>query len=166
MATQDRSAPAGREQSWSDEGPEHGRLVVVTDNPIARAMVTIAEAAERRTTLLRDEDVDVTPLEWLAAHPLTEQDAFVLCDHDTPDMETLLRAALGSGAGYVAMTGSRRRAESVFASLQDLSGDVLDRLHVPAGLDTGGKSPGEIALSIVAEVVAVSNGRRGGSLRR
>jgi xanthine dehydrogenase accessory factor len=165
MATQDRTAPAGREQAWSDEGPQHGQVVVVTDNPIGRAVVQIAEAAGRRTTLLPDEDVDVTPLRWLEEHPLTETDAFVMCDHDTPGMEPLLRAALASRVGYVAMTGSRRRSERVFESLQDLPPEALDRLHVPAGLDTGGKSPGEIALSIVAEVVAVSNGRDGGPMR-
>ena len=165
MVSDDRSAPAGREQAWSDEGPQHGQVVVVTDNPIGRAVVQIAEAAGRRTTLLRDEEVDRTPLRWLEENPLTERDAFVMCDHDTPDMETLLRAALAGDAGYVAMMGSRRRAEKVFESLQDLPTSTLSRLHVPAGLDTGGRSPGEIALSVVAEVVAVSHGRTGGSMR-
>jgi xanthine/CO dehydrogenase XdhC/CoxF family maturation factor len=41
----------------------------------------------------------------------------------------------------------------------------LDKLHVPAGLDTGGKAPGEIALSVVAEIVAESYGRPGGPMR-
>jgi xanthine dehydrogenase accessory factor len=64
------------------------------------------------------------------------------------------------------MMGSRRRAESVFAALErDLDEATLARLHVPAGLNTGGKAPGEIALSVVAEIVAVSNGRDGGPMR-
>ena len=42
----------------------------------------------------------------------------------------------------------------------------LEKLHVPAGLNTGGKAPGEIALSVVAEIVASSYGRDGGSMRR
>ena len=166
MVTDDRRVLASREQAWSDEGHQQGQVVVVTDNPIGRAVVQIAEAAGRRTTLLRDEDVEQTPVRWLEDNPLTERDAFVMCDHDTPDMETLLRAALAGNAGYVAMMGSRRRAEKVFESLQDLPPPTLSRLHVPAGLDTGGKSPGEIALSVVAEVVAVSYGRSGGSMRR
>ena len=151
-----------REQPWSDDAPEHGQVVVVTDNPIGRAVVAIAEVAGRRTTLLADEDVEQTPVQWLAANPLQEADAFVLCDHDTPGMEELLRAALDGKAGYVAMMGSRRRAESVFAEPeQELSEDQLARLHVPAGLNTGGKAPGEIALSVVAEIVAISYGRDG-----
>jgi xanthine/CO dehydrogenase XdhC/CoxF family maturation factor len=161
------TTPQGREQPWSDAATEHARLVVVTDNPIARAVVQIAGVAGRDTVLLPDEDVELTPLAWLAEHPLGARDALVLCDHDTPAMEDLLRAALAGEAGYVAMMGSRRRAERVFASLEeDLPPETLARLHVPAGLDTGGKAPGEIALSVVAEVVAVSYGRGGGPMRR
>jgi xanthine/CO dehydrogenase XdhC/CoxF family maturation factor len=160
------SAPAGREQPWSDEAGSHGRIVVVTDNPIGRAVVQIAEVVGRRATLLPDEDVEQTPSQWLAANPLEEQDAVVLCDHDTPGMEQLLTQALEGRAGYVAMMGSRRRAESVFAWLTEtMPPEALTRLHVPAGLNTGGKEPGEIALSVVAEIVAVSHGRDGGPMR-
>lgn len=157
---------ANREQPWSDAAPEHGQVVVVSDNPIGRAVVTIAGVAGRRTTLLADEDVEPTPLQWLTDHPLTAADALVLCDHDAPEAAALLRAALAGEAGYVAMMGSRRRAEHVFAELErEMSADQLARLHVPAGLDTGGKAPGEIALSVVAEIVAVSYGRDGGPMK-
>jgi xanthine dehydrogenase accessory factor len=155
-----------REQPWSDDAPQHGHVVVVTDNPIGRAVVAIAEVAGRRTTLLADEDVEQTPAQWLAANPLEEADALVLCDHDTPGMEELLRAALDGKAGYVAMMGSRRRAERVFDALEtELPAETLARLHVPAGLNTGGKAAGEIALSVVAEIVAVSYGRPGGPMK-
>ena len=155
-----------REQPWSDEAPEHGRVVVVSDNPIGRAVVAIAGIAGRRATLLPDEDTDPTPLQWLTEHPLTEADALVLCDHDAPQADVLLRTALDGEAGYVAMMGSRRRAEHVFATLaQSVPPDALARLRVPAGLNTGGKAPGEIALSVVAEIVAVSYGRDGGPMK-
>jgi xanthine/CO dehydrogenase XdhC/CoxF family maturation factor len=160
-------APQGREQPWSDDVPAHGRVVVVTDNPIGRAVVDIAGLVGRRTTLLADENVDETPLQWLADHPLDERDALVLCDHDTPDADALLRHALAGKAGYVAMMGSRRRAEHVLAALAaSLSTQTLARLRIPAGLDTGGKAPAEIALSVVAEIVAVSYGRDGGPMKR
>jgi len=155
----------GREQPWSDDAPEHGQVVVVSDNPIGRAVVEIARVAGRRTTLLVDEGAEPTPLQWLTENPLGERDAIVLCDHDAPDADRLLRLALAGECGYVAMMGSRRRAESVFAALSDLGEETLDRLRVPAGLNTGGKAPGEIALSVVAEVVAVSYGRPGGPMK-
>jgi xanthine/CO dehydrogenase XdhC/CoxF family maturation factor len=163
--TDDRRAPAGREQPWSDDAPELGRVVVVTDNPIGRALVDIVTITGRQAVLLADEDVEEMPAAWLAANPLGERDAFVICDHDTPGMEDLLRAALAGEAGYVAMMGSRRRAERVFETLGDLDEPTLARLHVPAGLDTGGKGPGEIALSVAAEIVAFSYGRGGGPMR-
>jgi xanthine dehydrogenase accessory factor len=155
-----------REQPWSDRTPEHGQVVVVSDNPIGRAVVAIAGVAGRRTTLLPDEGVDPTPLQWLTEHRLLEADALVLCDHDAPEAEALLRSALAGEAGYVAMMGSRRRAEGVFALLgESVPPEVLARLRVPAGLDIGGKAPGEIALSVVAEIVAVSHGRAGGPMK-
>jgi xanthine dehydrogenase accessory factor len=64
--------------------PEHGRIVVVTDNPIGRAVMEIARIAGRDATLLADEDPEQMPLEWLVDHPLDEHGALVLCDHDTP----------------------------------------------------------------------------------
>lgn len=164
---QDSRPLDGREQPWTDEDSEQGLVVAVTDNPIGRAVVQIARIAGRRTALLADENVEQSPLEWLRDHPLDEADALVLCDHDTPQLDGLLQHALDGRAGYVAMMGSRRRAEMVFSTLGErLSEDTLRRLHIPAGLDTGGKSPGEIALSVVAEIVAVSHGRDGASMRR
>jgi xanthine/CO dehydrogenase XdhC/CoxF family maturation factor len=155
-----------REQPWSDQPAEHGQVVVVSDNPIGRAVVEIAQVAGRRTTLLADEGVEPMPLEWLTEHPLGPGDALVLCDHDAPEAEALLRSALTGEAGYVAMMGSRRRAEHVFALLEEsMAPEVLARLRVPAGLNIGGKAPGEIALSVVAEIVAVSYGRDGGPMR-
>jgi xanthine/CO dehydrogenase XdhC/CoxF family maturation factor len=155
-----------REQPWSDEPTEHGRVVVVSDNPIGRAVVQIAQVAGRRTTLLADEGVAPTPLQWLTEHPLTETDALVLCDHDAPEAEALLRSALAGRSRYVAMMGSRRRAEHVFAKLgESVPAEELARLRVPAGLNIGGKAPGEIALSVVAEIVAVSYSRDGSPMK-
>jgi xanthine/CO dehydrogenase XdhC/CoxF family maturation factor len=155
-----------REQPWSDDEAERGRVVVVSANPIGRAVVEIAGIAGRRTTLLDDEATDPSPLEWLTANPLSEDDALVMCDHDAPQAQEILQSALDGPAGYVAMMGSRRRAEQVFASLeQTTSADALARLRVPAGLNIGGKAPGEIALSVVAEIVAVSYGRDGGPMK-
>ena len=63
------------------------------------------------------------------------------------------------------MMASRRRAEGLLEELREEGADGVDKLHVPAGLNTGGRAPGEIALSVVAEIVAESYGRDGGSMR-
>ncbi len=152
-----------REQPWSDDDPSAGRVVLLTRNPIAEAIETIALTAGRRVTVIEDDGSGqaVTALGLLG---LSAGDAVILCDHDAPDAPQVLRDALASPASYVAMMASRRRAEAVRAELAQEGAPGLDKLHVPAGLNTGGKAPGEIALSVVAEVVACSYGRDGGPM--
>lgn len=154
-----------REQPWSDEGPETGRVVLLTRNPIAEAIDSIATTAARHVTVIEDDDGG-RGVAALAEIGLREGDAVVLCDHDAPDAPRVLRDALASPASYVAMMASRRRSEGLLEQLKQEGVPGLGKLHVPAGLNTGGKAPGEIALSVVAEIVAFSYGRYGGSMRR
>ncbi len=154
-------ATTHREQPWSDDHPEHGRILVLTANPISQAIVTIGTAAGRRVVVLADDEDGP----GLASLGPTAGDAVVLCDHDAPDAPKFLRDALDSPASYVAMMASRRRAEGLLADLEAEGVPNSDKLRVPAGHDLGGKSPGEIALSVVAEIVAVSYQRAGGSMR-
>jgi xanthine dehydrogenase accessory factor len=146
-----------RQQPWSDEQPEHGRILVLSDNPISRAIASIGLAVGR--------DVLVEPVDdggpGLDPRP---GDAVVLCDHDAPDAPAVLRAALASEASYVAMMASRRRAASLLDELVEEGVDV-SALHVPAGHNLGGKAAGEIALSVVAEIVAEGYDRPGGPMR-
>ena len=146
-----------RQQPWSDAQAEHGRILVLSDNPISQAIASIATAAGR-DVLVEAVDDGGQGLEPRAG------DAVVLCDHDAPDAPRVLRAALASEAAYVAMMASRRRAAGLLDELVAEGVDVT-RLHVPAGHDLGGKAPGEIALSVVAEIVAESYGRSGGPMR-
>jgi xanthine/CO dehydrogenase XdhC/CoxF family maturation factor len=83
----------------------------------------------------------------------------------------LLRFLLASPARYVGVMGPRKRTERMLSELAE-SDDGLrteeadrSRLYAPAGLDIGANSPAEIALSIVAEMRAVLEGRGGGMLR-
>jgi xanthine/CO dehydrogenase XdhC/CoxF family maturation factor len=152
---------AAREQPWSDDGQPHGRIIVLTANPISAAVEAIATAAGREVVILADDDggPGLGPLAPVRA------DAVVLCDHDAPDAPGFLRDALASPASYVAMMASRRRAEGLRADLESEGVPGTEKLHVPAGHDLGGKGPGEIALSVVAEIVAESYGRPGGPMR-
>jgi xanthine/CO dehydrogenase XdhC/CoxF family maturation factor len=154
-----------REQPWSDDGPEAGRVVLLTRNPIAEAIESIATIVGRQVTVI-EEDADGQGVAALLALALRDGDAVVLCDHDAPDAPRALRAALASAASYVAMMASRRRSEGLLEELEQEGVAGLDKLHVPAGLNTGGKAAGEIALSVVAELVACSHGRDGGPMGR
>lgn len=146
-----------RQQPWSDETAEHGRILVLSDNPISQAIATIAVAVGREV-LVEAADDGGPGLDPRAG------DAVVLCDHDAPDAPGVLRAALASEASYVAMMASRRRAGALLEELVEEGVDV-GTLHVPAGHHLGGKAPGEIALSVVAEIVAEAYGRPGGPMR-
>jgi len=155
-----------REQPWRDRPDDEtpGRVVVLTRNPIADAIGVIASTAGRDVIVV-DEDEDGRGLAAVEALGLREGDAVVLCDHDAPDAPAVLRLALGSPAAYVAMMASRRRSEGLLAELTDEGAAGLEKLRVPAGLDIGGKGAGEIALSVVAEIVATAYGRGGGPMR-
>jgi xanthine dehydrogenase accessory factor len=152
-----------REQPWSDDEVQ-GRVIVLTRNPIAEAIETIARTAGRDVVVV-EEDEDGRGVTALADLAPGAGDAVVLCDHDAPDAPRVLRDALASPAAYVAMMASRRRSEGLLSTLREEGAAGVEKLHVPAGLDIGGKSPGEIALSVVAEIVAESHGRPGGPMR-
>ena len=81
-----------------------------------------------------------------------------------------LRAVLGRGLRYVGLLGSRPKMVHVFQALleQGLRPEELERVHTPVGLDIGAQTPEEIAVSILAEMIAVRRGvdpARSGSLK-
>ena len=75
--------------------------------------------------------------------------------------EAALLAALAADADYVAFVGSRRKAEVLKSALaaRGIAPQRLAGLKAPAGLDLGAITPDEIALSILAEIVAVRRGK-------
>ncbi len=88
--------------------------------------------------------------------------------HDPKLDDAALSLALHSEAPYVGAMGSRRaqaqRRERLLAA--GVAEELIERVAAPIGLDLGAVSPEETALSIMAEVVAVRNGRDGGRLSR
>ena len=134
---------------------------MLSDNPISQAIAALGAVVGRDVVVLADDDGGP----GLASLAPAEGDAVVLCDHDAPDAPEFLRDALASRASYVAMMASRRRAAGLLADLENEGRPGLDKLHVPAGHDLGGKAAGEIALSVVAEIVAEAYDRPGGAMR-
>ncbi|MFN7042598.1 MAG: XdhC family protein [Acidovorax temperans] len=90
---------------------------------------------------------------------LDPHSAVVALTHDPKLDDMVLLEALKSPAFYVGALGSRgntaKRKERM--AIFDLTAQEIDRLHGPIGLDLGSKTPAEIAVSIVAEIVAVKN---------
>jgi xanthine dehydrogenase accessory factor len=108
-----------------------------------------------------DRMIEAWPDEGLAQVVLHPGVAAVVLAHDPkfedPAMEVLLR----SDVGYIGAIGSRATSLERLDRLRGMgfSDADLDRIHGPVGLNLGGKSPEEIALSIVAEIIAVRNGK-------
>jgi xanthine dehydrogenase accessory factor len=78
--------------------------------------------------------------------------AVVVASHGR-DEERVLEAALRAGVPYVGLVASRKRGEAVVAALE-LDDAQRASVHTPAGLDIGARTPREVALSILAEIVA------------
>jgi xanthine dehydrogenase accessory factor len=71
-----------------------------------------------------------------------------------------LQAVLGRGLRFVGLLGSRPKVVHIFAALQErgVSVQELARVHAPLGLEIGAQTPDEIAVSILAEMIAVRRG--------
>ncbi len=94
-------------------------------------------------------------------------DAVCILTHDTKfDVPAVVRA-LETDVGYIGVMGSRRTHAKRVERLREVGvdDDGLARLMAPIGLDIGGRTPEETAVSIVAEIIAVRAGRAAPSLR-
>ncbi len=133
--------------------------------------VTIADPREpfiRSPRFARRAEVQVAwPQDVLAERRLGPRDAILVFSHDSKLDEPALLAALSTGAGYVGALGSRRTTAERSRRLLEAGLDrrSLERLHAPCGLDLGGATPEEVAVSVLAEIIAARTGRAGAPLR-
>jgi xanthine dehydrogenase accessory factor len=114
-----------------------------------------------------DELLVGIPSEIAETLSYTSSTFVVLTSHDYKYDLPVLKCVLPSHATYIGLLGSKRRGNALAEFLRDTGLDqrVLDRIHVPTGLDIGAEAAAEIALSILAEAFAVKNGRHGLSLK-
>jgi xanthine dehydrogenase accessory factor len=147
----------------------------------AQAMVRIGKFLGYRVTLCdaravfatrerfpeADEIVVAWPHEYLAEAEVGPRDAICVLTHDPKFDVPVLKVALGTPAGYIGALGSRATHEKRRQALREagVPEEDIRRISAPAGLDIGGRTPEETALSIAAELVARHNGRPGGRLR-
>ncbi len=127
-------------------GKRLGYEVVVVDH-----LPALTEAPDR---LIQELGYD------LATFPFDERDAVVVLTKGDRDL-AVLKALSTVKLGYVGMLSSRTRTQLNVAALrrEGVSEPFLAALHAPIGLDLGGRTPAEIALAILAEIVAARNGR-------
>ena len=105
---------------------------------------------------------EAAPADFIASRSWRNDEALVMVSRNHEiDCEALAAAVEQSEAGYVGMIGSRRKVLDVFDRLRKrgVSEEKLSRVYAPLGLDIGADSPAEIAVSCVAEILAVLRGR-------
>jgi xanthine dehydrogenase accessory factor len=114
------------------------RLRIVGETPIATALAELGSALGHDVAQGGDTTADDA--------------ALVVASHGRNEEQSLI-AALDAGVPYVGLVASRKRGAAVLDAL-DITDEDRHRIHTPAGLDIGARSPEEIALSILAEIVA------------
>jgi len=116
------------------------RIAVVGNTPIAHALASIGERAGYEVETSED---------------LSDSIALVVASHGR-DEEDALTAALTAAVPYVGLVASRKRGAAVKEELRmrGMAEEELNRVHTPAGLDIGAQTAEEIAISILAEIVA------------
>ena len=122
------------------------RVLVVGETPIARALLRLGP--ELGLELAGD-----------GAEPRAGDLALVVAAHGADELHAL-RAGLEAGLPYVGLVASRKRGDGVIGELRGdgVPKELAELIDVPAGLDIGARTPAEIALSILAKIVAVRRG--------
>lgn len=153
--------------------PPH--LVVIGAVHIAIPLVSIARIMGYKTTVIdargvfatdehfphTDDLIEEWPDDGLRQLNLHPGVAAVILAHDEKFEDPALEVLLRSEVGYIGAVGSRNTSAQRLERLRGygFTDEQLARIHGPVGLDLGGRSPQEIALSIMAEIIAVRNGK-------
>jgi molybdopterin adenylyltransferase len=167
----------GTVEVFLDPTKPGARLVVVAASPVGLEVLRQAASLGDETLLVESREERITPEHRRAANRVVssvdevELDAatdVVHTDHDAPDITDQLAHVLKSPVRFVGVMGSRRHVGPHVEQLRQMGfgDDDLARLRSPVGIDVGARTPQEIAVSIVAGVLAARSGREGGWLDR
>lgn len=165
----------GSEAVFAQVFPRRDRLLVVGASHICIPLVRLARVLDLETVVIDPREVfarperfpvaparleRVWPARFLEDWSVDESTFAVLLTHDPKIDDEALHHLLRSPAAYIGALGSRRSHAKRVERLREAGfGDgEIGRIHGPVGLDIGAESPEEIALSILAEVVAVRRG--------
>ncbi len=118
------------------------RVVVVGTTPVAQALAVLG----------RGLGLVVELIDGASAAPRADDVAFIVASHGKEE-EPALEAALQAGVPYIALVASEIRGAAVLASLS-VDEEQRSRVYSPAGLKLGARTPSEIALSILAQLIA------------
>lgn len=155
--------------------PPPPSLIIVGAGHIAIALTAIAKTLNYHVTVidaraafatrerfsLADELIVAWPDEVLAKMDLNPATSIAVLTHDPKFDEPTLKVVLSHQVGYVGAIGSRKTNEERALRLQQqgLTREQIQQIHGPIGLNIGATTPEEMALAIMAEVVAARHGK-------
>ena len=165
----------GSEAVFVQVFPRQDRLLVVGASHICIPLVRLAKVLDLETVVIDPREVfarperfpeaparleHIWPARFFEDWSVDESTFAVLLTHDPKIDDEALHHLLRSPAAYIGALGSRRSHAKRVERLREAGFDEgeIGRIHGPVGLDIGAESPEEIALSILAEVVAVRRG--------
>lgn len=153
-------------------GPE---LVLLGAGHISQHLAPLAKGLDFMVTVMDDREEFASPERFPEADRLIVEDIPQVLDHLTITEHTYLailtrghkhdqvalEKVLSSGAAYIGMVGSRNKIKTIYDNMKQkgFSEACLNQVYAPIGLNLGGSSPAEIALSIAAELVQVRYGK-------
>lgn len=162
--------------------PEQPKILIVGAGHIGQVLAKLGKIAGFRIVLLddrpewanrerapeADEIICADFEETLASYPITPATAITIITRGHRQDAVSLQQVIRSPAAYIGMIGSPRRGKAVFLLLEQegVPRSLLRKVHTPIGLDLGGETPEEIAVSIVAEIIMERYGGTGRSLSR
>jgi xanthine dehydrogenase accessory factor len=161
----------GQLEVWVEPILPAPRAFIFGAGHISRGLAQIAGLAGFDTVVVDDRDTfanrerfpdasDIHAAPYEEVFPeldVNETSYLVIVTRGHRDDMRVLRWAVGTGARYIAMIGSKRKVISVIRELEKegIPPAAFERIHAPMGLDIGAVSPEEIAVSVVAEMIAV-----------
>jgi xanthine dehydrogenase accessory factor len=146
-------------------GAVHTAIHLVTFAKEFDCHTTVVDAREMFATRERFPHADELLIGWpdeiMPDLNLGPQTDIVMLAHDPKFEDPAMEVALNSKAGYIGAMGSKNTSAERNERLKarGFSDEQIARIHGPVGLNLGGKTPPEIALSIMAEIVAVRRGK-------
>lgn len=168
-----------REDIFIQVFPSPPTLTIVGAVHVARELTRLAPTLGFRTRVIdprrafatherfveADELVVAWPQDALSPDELEPQDAVAILSHDAKLDLPALRIALQSEVGYIGLLGSHTTQEKRKVVLREegVVATKLQRIHGPIGLNLGAQTPAEIALAILAEIVAVQHNQIDGN---
>ncbi len=150
------------------------RVIIAGAGHVGRELVALSDRIGFATIIIDDRPefasrerfpaakIIIPPVSFencFAGLSLTDDDMIVIVTRGHEHDRSVLFQALNSSAGYIGMIGSRRKRDAIYESLRKdgVTTQDLARVHCPIGLPIGAQTPAEIAVSIVAELIALRN---------